>query len=77
MDKKVVIAGAGFCALAAALAAVKKSTRTDPKPEIWDKMRAKMEEMPEDFPPRMMYDNIETTKANTDKILELLKQGEG
>ena len=33
-----------------------------------------MEEMPEDFPPRIMFDNIEATKANTDEILTLLKE---
>jgi hypothetical protein len=77
MDKRIVIAGIACCALAAAIAAAKKSAQAGPKPEVWDKMRAKMEEMPEDFPPRVMYDNIEATKANTDKILELLQQGEG
>lgn len=74
MDKRIVIAGIACCALAAAIAAAKKSSQAGPKPEVWDKMRAKMEEMPEDFPPRVMYDNIETTRANTDKILELLQQ---
>ena len=37
-------------------------------------MRKGMEEMPEDFPPRIMFDNIEATKANTDEILTLLKE---
>jgi hypothetical protein len=32
-----------------------------------------MEEMPEDFPPRIMFDNLEATKANTDRILTLLE----
>jgi hypothetical protein len=32
-----------------------------------------MEEMPEDFPPRVMYDNVETTRANTERILEILE----
>ena len=76
MDKRVAIAGMACCALAAAVAATRKGVQTGPKPEVWDKMRAKMEGMPEDFPPRVMYDNIEATKANTDKILELLQQGE-
>jgi len=76
MNKRILIAGAACCALAAAVTAAKKAGQTGPKPEVWDKMRAKMEEMPEDFPPRVMYDNIEATKANTDKILNLLEQAE-
>lgn len=28
--------------------------------------------MPEHFPPRVMFDNVETTKANTEEILNLL-----
>ena len=29
------------------------------KPTIWDKMRGCMAEMPEDFPPRMMFEDVE------------------
>jgi len=43
-------------------------------PTVWDKMRKGFEEMPEDFPPRIMFDQIEATKANTDEILTLLKE---
>jgi len=31
-----------------------------------------MEEMPEDFPPRVMFDNVEATRSNTERILEVL-----
>lgn len=44
---------------------------------MWDKMRKGMEEMPEDFPPRVMYDNAEAARANTERILEILEGGEG
>lgn len=74
MDKRFVMAGVACCALAATVAAAKKSAQAGPKHEVWDKMRAKMEAMPDDFPPRVMFDNIEITKTNTDKILELLQQ---
>lgn len=75
MDKRLVTAAVAGCVVAAAIAAAKKSS-SGPKPEIWDKMRAKMEEMPEDFPPRVMYDNVEATRANTERILGLLEQRE-
>ena len=77
MDKRVAFAGVACCALATAVVVAKRGVQSGPKPEMWDKMRARMEEMPEDFPPRVMYDNIEATRANTDKILELLQQPEG
>lgn len=41
---------------------------------IWDKLRAKMEEMPEDFPPRVMFDNVAATNETTQRILELLEE---
>lgn len=36
-----------------------------------------MEEMPEDFPPRVMYDNVEAARANTERILEILDEKGG
>ena len=60
------------CAVAAAIAA-RTQRDTAPKPTVWDKMRHGMEEMPEDFPPRIMFDNLEATRANTEKILTMLE----
>ena len=73
MSKKVVIGAViGFVA-AGALAAAKKGQHK-PQPDMWTKMREKMEEMPADFPPRVMFDNVEATRANTDEILALLRR---
>ena len=80
MNKKVLIgvfAGLGAAACIAACAksgTCQRDSESEPKPTVWDKMRKGMEEMPEDFPPRIMFDNIEVTKANTDEILTLLKE---
>jgi len=80
MNKKLLIGVfAGFGA-AACIAACAKSgkcqsdSESEPKPTVWDTTRKGLEEMPEDFPPRIMFDNIEATKANTDEILTLLKE---
>jgi hypothetical protein len=43
---------------------------------MWDKMREGMEEMPEDFPPRVMFDNAEAARINTERILEKLEAQE-
>lgn len=76
MDKRLVTAGAvGGVVVALAIAANKKKGPQS-RPEMWDKMREKMAEMPEDFPPRVMYDNVEATRVNTERILELLQAGE-
>ena len=73
MNKKLLIGvGVGFL-VAAGLAAAKKG-QSGPSPDMWAKMREKMEEMPEDFPPRVMFDNVEATRANTDEILSLLRR---
>lgn len=72
MKKKVLIGAAAGCAAAGCIAAAAKKDQTKTKPTMWDKMRQGMEEMPEDFPPRIMFDNIEATKANTEEILKLM-----
>ena len=73
MNKKLLIGvGIGFV-MAAGIAAAKKG-QSGPSPDMWAKMREKMEEMPPDFPPRVMFDNVEATKANTDEILSLLRR---
>ena len=60
----------------AACAAVSMRNRqsTGPRPSVWDKMRQHMEEMPEDFPPRVMFDNVATVRENTERILEILEE---
>ena len=78
MNKKFAIGAVAGLGVAACVAACAKSgkcqTESTPKPTVWDKMRKGMEEMPEDFPPRVMFDNVEAMKANTDEILRLLTQ---
>jgi ABC-type glycerol-3-phosphate transport system substrate-binding protein len=73
MNKKLMIGVAAGFAAAACVAAAKKS-QSEPSPDMWTKMREKMEEMPADFPPRVMFDNLEATKANTEEILSLLQR---
>ena len=71
MNKKLMVGvGVGFL-MAAGIAAAKKG-QSGPSPDMWTKMREKMDEMPEDFPPRVMFDNVEATRANTEEILSLL-----
>jgi hypothetical protein len=71
MSKKLIVGAAAGCAVLAAVAATKKRP-AGPKPTMWDKMREGMEGMPEDFPPRVMFDNVAATKENTGRILEIL-----
>ena len=73
MNKKLIIGIVAGFVVVAAVAAAKKGPPSPP-PDMWAKMRAKMEEMPEDFPPRMMFDNVQATRANTDEILSLLRR---
>lgn len=75
MNKKLIVGAAAGCAVVAAVAATKKC-ETGPKATVWDKMREGMEEMPEDFPPRVMYDNAEAARINTEQILERLEESD-
>lgn len=45
-------------------------------PTMWQKMQEGMESMPEDFPPRVMFDNVAAVKENTEQILEALREGD-
>lgn len=72
MNKKLII-GAAVGGAVVAAAAKNRCTSPGPKPTAWDKMRERMEEMPEDFPPRVMFDNVEATRANSERILDLLE----
>lgn len=76
MNKKLIVGAVAGSAVLAAVAAA-KTQATGPKPTMWDKMREGMEEMPEDFPPRIMFDNVEATRANSERILELLEAKRG
>ena len=73
MKKWMVLAGIGIGAACVAAIARKRQSGGE-RPDKWDKMREAMEQMPADFPPRMMFENVETTRANTDRILELLEK---
>ncbi len=44
---------------------------------MWDKMRQFMDDMPEDFPPRIMFDSLAATRENTERILAILEHEEG
>jgi hypothetical protein len=69
----VVGLGVAACAVACAKSGTCQNEST-PKPTVWDKMRKGMEEMPDDFPPRVMFDNVEAMRANTDEILRILTE---
>ncbi len=75
MSKKMMIGvGVGFL-LAAGIAAAAKKGPSAPSPDMWaKKMHEKMEAMPDDFPPKMMFHNVEATRANTEEILALLRR---
>jgi hypothetical protein len=42
--------------------------------EMFAKMQAGMDAMPEDFPPVVMFNNVAATRKNSERILELLEE---
>ena len=62
----------GIAGAAGTLVALRLRTEGDPKEAIAHRMREHLESMPEDFPPRMMLDNLAATRVNTEKILKIL-----
>ena len=73
MSKKLMIGAAAALAGAACVAAAKQCS-CGPSPDRWARMRERMEQMPEDFPPRVMFDNVAAIRADTDEILSLLRE---
>lgn len=41
--------------------------------EMFEKMQAGMDSMPDDFPPVVMFNNVAATRENSERILELLE----
>ena len=69
--KRLLVVG-GLAGVAGALVALKLRTGGDPKEATAHRKREHLESMPEDFPPRMMLDNMAATRENTEKILQIL-----
>jgi hypothetical protein len=63
----------GGAAAIALTTAARNRGEPQASPGVWERMKSAMQDMPEDFPPRVMYDNVENTKANTEEILDLLR----
>ena len=72
MKKWLLIVAVALGAACATVMSRKRSAETE-RPTMWDKMRTHMEEMPEDFPPRIMFDNAQAARENTERILEILE----
>ncbi len=51
----------------------REARRAEKRKEMFEKMRAGMESMPEDFPPVVMFNNVAAIRENTDRIFELLE----
>jgi len=85
--KKLVIGLVGVAVLAAILLAKKSQSSASPEEreqrkvekrrEMFEKIQAGMDAMPEDFPPVVMFNNVAATRENSERMLELLeKDGE-
>lgn len=48
--------------------------RQEKRRAMFEKMQEGMEAMPADFPPVVMFNNIEATRENSERILELLEK---
>jgi hypothetical protein len=73
MKKLSVLVLLGGLVLAAVMRGKRQSG--EERPSKWEKMKKAMEEMPADFLPRVMFDNVATARENTDRILEILEKG--
>ena len=48
--------------------------KSEKRREMFDKMKAGMDAMPDDFPPVVMFNNVAATRENSERILELLEE---
>ena len=52
----------------------REAKQAEKRRAMFQKMQAGMEAMPEDFPPVTMFKNVEATRENSERILELLEE---
>jgi ABC-type phosphate transport system substrate-binding protein len=52
----------------------REARRSEKRRAMSQKMQACMEAMPDDFPPVRMFKNVEATRENSERILELLEE---
>jgi hypothetical protein len=85
--KKAVVGGLiGGAVVAAAFMAKKaqstgsaqerEANRADKRREMFAKMQAGMEAMPEDFPPVVLFNNVAAIRETTERILEVLEESQ-
>jgi hypothetical protein len=83
--KRFAVLGLVAGAVLAAVILAKKSQSSESSQErvakqaekrrvMFQKMQAGMEAMPDDFPPVMMFKNVEAIRENSERILELLEK---
>jgi hypothetical protein len=83
--KKAAVFGLIAGALLAAILLAKKgqssgspeereAQRAEKRREMFAKIQAGMEAMPEDFPPVVLFNNVTAIRENSDRILELLEE---
>jgi hypothetical protein len=83
--KRLAVVGLIAGAVLAAVILAKKSQSSESSQErearraekrrvLSQKMQAGMKAMPDDFPPVMMFKNVEATRENSERILELLEK---
>ena len=83
--KRLAVFGLVAGAVLAAVILAKKSPSSESSQEreakqaekrraMFQKMQAGMEAMPDDFPPVIMFRNVEATLENSERILELLEE---
>jgi hypothetical protein len=52
----------------------REARRAEKRREMFEKMQAGMAALPEDFPPKVMFNNVAATRENSERILELLEK---
>lgn len=52
----------------------REARQAEKRRQMFEKMQAGLEAMPEDFPPRVMFDNVAATRENSERILDLVEK---
>ena len=83
--KKLAVFGLAAGAVLAVILVVTKSQqskssqdnegrKSEKRREMFDKLTAGMDAMPDDFPPVVMFNNAAAARENSERILELLEK---
>lgn len=77
MSTKRLLATGALAGAAVVVVTLRRRDGVSARAVMARRMRQRLESMPEDFPPRVMFDNLAAIRRDTERILEIVERDLG